>query len=631
MSKFNLGKSKAFGNGQNIQKGNIGADFWGKGLFKYDGSLMDKQNLLKSVSNFVRILTGKNVGVRYCEEGKDESYTDGKSVTISGEIQPHCLDSTVGLALHEGSHIVKTDFKVIRNLMDKKNIDKKYHDFTKFIKGLHNWVEDRRIDHWAFNKAPGYKHYYIELYDRYFHNNEMVSQVLIEKAKELSEEKAHHYEFFIINSLHPDVKMTELKGLPEIEAIIDIDNPQRWSNTTETLEDAIKIFDVIMKHIPDEEKEKLNNTNYHPGELTDEQLDELIKAILNGQQKFLDGEPVDGDGNTIKIQVDAQTAQLLDALMKSDTKIEKVNKTENKDRMVDGDWEVVTVNHIDEETIKSGLYSIFNSYQRNGQEELIRQGLNLGTMLGNKLKIRNDERTLRTVKMKTGKIDRRNLHSAGYGSSDIFFNIKEDKYNDIGVHMTVDMSGSMGGDKWNNTLVSLVAIAKACSMIRGIRVQISLRYGGNVTGSNKRGYYDEAIVVNFYDSAFEKITKLSLLKYASPSGSTPEGLCYDALAKKIMKPLINKDTLFINFSDGAPGMGSLSTATGVKQTRDIINKFRMHGMSILSYYINESGYEGHDKENFIEMYGKDAAFIDVKSLIDLARSINAIFLKMGKQ
>ena len=607
MNLFKLGKSKVFGDGKNVLKGNTGADFWGKGLFRYDGSLMDKQNLLKSVSNFVRILTGKNISVRYCEEGKDESYTDGKSVTISGNIQPHCLDSTVGLALHEGSHIVKTDFKVIRNLMDKKNIEKKYHDYTKFIKNLHNWVEDRRIDY-----------------------NTEVTKALTEHAAELSQEKAHHYEFFIINSLHPDVKMTELNGLPEIEAIIDIDNPQRWNNTTDTLQDSLAILDVILKNIPDEEKEKLNDTNYHPGELTDEQLNDLIKKILNGQQKFLDGEPVDGDGKAIKIEVDAKTAQLLDALLKSDTKIEAISKPHvNQDRNDDGEWNVVTVNHIDEDTIKSGLYSIFSSYNRNGQEELIRQGLNLGTMLGRKLKIRNDERTLRTVKLKTGKIDRRNLHSAGYGSSDIFFNVKEDKYNDMGVHLSVDMSGSMSGDKWNNTLISLVAISKACSMIRGIRVQISLRYGGNVTGGRNH-YSDEAIVVNFYDSAFDGVRKLALLRYASPSGSTPEGLCYEALAKKIMKPLLSKDSLFVNFSDGAPGMGCLSTATGVKLTRDVINKFKMHGMSILSYYINESGYEGNDRANFIEMYGKDASFIDVKSLIDLARSINDRFLKMGK-
>ena len=64
----------------------------------------------RAISNFVNIVTGKSdIPVRFA--GRD-SYTDGKSVTISASIKDKDFDSTVGLALHEGSHVLLTDFKI---------------------------------------------------------------------------------------------------------------------------------------------------------------------------------------------------------------------------------------------------------------------------------------------------------------------------------------------------------------------------------------------------------------------------------------------------------------------------------------------------------------------------------------
>ena len=534
---------------------------------------------------------------------------------ISSEIHPDCLDSTVGLALHEASHVAITDFQVIKDLMDKKNIDKKYHSYTKFIKNLHNWVEDRRIDYWAYNKAPGYKIYYKALYERYFFSDK-VAEIIEKEAENLAVETARNYEFFIVNSLHPDVTMTELNGLPEIEKIIDIENnPQKWKNTQDTLEASLKIFDVIIKNIDPEEQLKITNANY---ELSFDELGDLLREILKGQEDFLDGE-------VHKIELDGDTAKILKALMASQTKVEELTDDV-------GEYEVLTVNRVDESTIHANLYSIFRPEMGERQEPLIRRGLALGTALGRKLKLRNDENKLVTLNQRSGKISKRTLHSAGHGNETIFYNSKEEKYNDLAVHISVDMSGSMGGKKWENTLIGLVAIAKATSMINGVRTQISLRFGDNVTkGSRYSWDCNEAVVINFYDSAHESIKKINLLKYVTPSGSTPEGLCFEALAQKIMKPLINKYTLFINFSDGAPWFQGVSTKRAIKITKNFIEKMRATGAHILSYYISEGEYVNQDEiEQFKEMYGKGAEFIDVNSMMELTKTINKKFLQLGK-
>ena len=67
----------------------------------------------KAISNFVRILTSKDIPVRFML--KDESYTDGKSITLTSSITEDNIDSLVGLALHEASHIMSTDFYVIKS------------------------------------------------------------------------------------------------------------------------------------------------------------------------------------------------------------------------------------------------------------------------------------------------------------------------------------------------------------------------------------------------------------------------------------------------------------------------------------------------------------------------------------
>ena len=112
----------------------------------------------RAISNFVSILTGDpSIKVTYTTAG--DSYTDGKTVTISSKMDDKFYDSTVGLALHEGSHIKLSDFEFLRNL--ETNIPKEYfnrgmmkgfskNEILSHIKNLLNYVEDRRIDNYVF-------------------------------------------------------------------------------------------------------------------------------------------------------------------------------------------------------------------------------------------------------------------------------------------------------------------------------------------------------------------------------------------------------------------------------------------------------------------------------------------------
>ena len=153
----------------------------------------------RAIANFVNILTGQDIPVRFSSRG-GENYTDGKTVVISADAKNETFDSDVGLALHEASHILLSDFKVIKRLIGDSNSfdqsnhypilnegfvtkhssEKKLAKFLKdilenegikkqlndkgqikfqrqmllFAKDMWNWVEDRRIDNYVFTNAP---------------------------------------------------------------------------------------------------------------------------------------------------------------------------------------------------------------------------------------------------------------------------------------------------------------------------------------------------------------------------------------------------------------------------------------------------------------------------------------------
>ena len=68
----------------------------------------------RAIANFVQIVTGKNIPVKFSKRG--DSYTDGTSVTITANLKDKDFDPAVGLALHEGSHILLTDFDTLKDL-----------------------------------------------------------------------------------------------------------------------------------------------------------------------------------------------------------------------------------------------------------------------------------------------------------------------------------------------------------------------------------------------------------------------------------------------------------------------------------------------------------------------------------
>ena len=219
----------------------------GKDIFKLHG-------YQKAISNFVRIVTSQNIPVRFST--KDDSYTNGKEITLSGNIQDGNFDVAVGLALHEGSHIKLTDFtsmeRVVDQITDKlvteadtKGVSKA--QLINTVRALLNVVEDRRIDKFIQTEAPGYRGYYDAMYNKYF-NAKIITTAL--QNREWNEESLEHYMNHIINFINAERTLDLLVGLKDVWNIMGLGNIQRLKTTQDSMDVAVEMLEKIISVLP---------------------------------------------------------------------------------------------------------------------------------------------------------------------------------------------------------------------------------------------------------------------------------------------------------------------------------------------------------------------------------------------
>tara|TARA_R110000782_G_scaffold210628_1_gene298649 strand:+ start:65 stop:2044 length:1980 start_codon:yes stop_codon:yes gene_type:complete len=620
----------------------------------------------RAIGNFVNIVTGKNIPVEFQSGG--DSYTDGKSVVIGTKLEGKDFDPAVGLALHEGSHIAFTDFKLLRKFSSNLRLQgldpecnmSMHHE--QIIKDLLNWIEDRRIDFLIYTNAPGYRMYYESMYNKYF-NDKAIDKALRDGRKR--NETIEDYFFHIINFTNPNRDLTQLELLEDIWNLIDLKNISRLESTQDAFVVACDIYKLLKPQLDkqeeaqelqdaiDKQKDFLNGKTDNsedglpeaPG--TDEPdvgdaggVDNAIEGTSQTSDDDDDGGADDGAPELSSRQqkiLDNAIQQQRDFLNGEQKKTGRLTKAQSytvkalhesgtEVVMVDLGRDVVETIVIKKLTknVIEHMPSLFTTYNNNDH---VLKGIRLGKILGKKLQVRNDARTLKSTRLETGKIDRRLISQLGYNNVNVFHKIITDRFKDYFIHISIDASGSMNGDKFYNSITSAVAIAQAASMTTGIRVQISLRGTSNIGKSSNIGPRCTTIVA--YDSKTDKMSKIrSLFQYLDLFGMTPEGVAFKSIEKQIIQDANGCECVFINYSDGFPtSMGTYAT-TPADYTRLVMKQFREQGISILSYFITSSDY--FDLTKFKLMYGNDAEHINPENMLQVARTMNSKFLEKSK-
>jgi hypothetical protein len=642
-------------------------DFDTKSIFDVDVEIKKGKDIIalsahrRAIANFVRICTAKDIPVRFTS-GK-ESYTDGKKVVLSGSLNDKNFDSAVGLALHEASHIMKTDFDSLRQFLADLRSDAYDYDNEDIlnIKSISNYIEDRRIDYYMYKSAPGYMGYYDAMYERYFHSKHIDKAL---KTNQWPEVTYENYMNHMINFTNANRTLDVLPGLREVYNMIDMKNISRLNNTDEVLELAKKVHDFIVSQVPTQDIPSDTDSEGAPGEdgedgesqegsgpgqgtddgtevdtgdaqmtpgddaeagnttgdgsdLSDRQK-KMIENALKKQKDFINNGPR-------KTKLSKKDAGAINSLDTANAKIHEAGKDFNG-----GGWRKsgitkviemdLTQKALDEGLIPNGS-SYKGGYGYGRKEEVVNKGLRLGVMLGRKLKIRNEETSVKNTRRDTGRIDRRLVAELGFGNERVFSNTFKTTFADGFIHISIDASGSMSGDNLDQSITSAVAVAKACSMIEGIDVKITFR---TTTNDWKYGAH-LPFILNAYDSRNDSITKIkTLFPSIGSSGTTPEGLCFEAVMKSIIKDADGKDAYFINYSDGMPMFNNdlieYYNEGACKHTQSQVNTMKKNGIKVLSYFIGRD--DSRTLDAFKMMYGTDSQCIDVENITAVARTIN---------
>jgi hypothetical protein len=618
----------------------------------------------RAIGNFVRIVSGQNVPVKFPSRG--DSYTDGKSVTIGANINEKNFDYVVGLALHEGSHIVHSDFEAFGNVRQMKNIRGFDLDHAKmdFFRGVINYIEDRRIDNIVFKSSPGYKGYYHSLYNKYFNSKKVAKGLGSNMYRELDLDS---YMFRIVNFTNEATDFGALPRLLDIYKLINMKNISRLRSTDDSIQLAKSVCEIVFGIVdsvkqPEEGNSDGNNENTENGENKESEgssdgggsSDGTEVDTGDAQMSPDGGEPTETSGEELSPQQQKQIQNMFDKqkdfldgktqktqLTKKDKKIIDALSNSNTELVEVGDGRIgkvgtVVIPALTKELIESRAFPYFfrsldnNHYEYSSEYgrgsamiNAINEGFRLGAILGKKLKVRGEEKDLIFTRQNTGKINKRLVSELGFGNENVFSQIQKEKFNKANLHLSIDGSGSMSGEKFNKAIKSAVAMCKAADMAGNIHVTVDIRYTHD----------DKPVVLVIYNSKKDKLTHIKTYwKTLRAAGVTPESLCFEAIMKKFLGGVQGEDNYFINYSDGAPWFSTNDNVyycgdRAIEHGRRMVKMMKNNGLKIMSYFISDGYMSDSDRNTFGKMYGNDASFIDCTNMMNVARSMNQKFLQ----
>ncbi len=564
--------------------------------------------------------------------------------------------------------------------------------FIGVVKDLLNYVEDRRIDNFIYKSAPGYRDYYRSMYDKYF-NDPAIDKGM--QSDEFAEETFEAYMFRLINLHSKFSRPNILKRMPEIARVIKLNEISRLRTTEDALKVAIEVYAILIEAINPLTQPQQNGKGQGQGggegenEAGEDDIDVQIDDSDDEGEGDSDGNAdMSGDGNepaedgkgmsgkiTVKVgkngkptdkPADGRLSQRqMDIIRKKiekqkeflrgNIKKSKVSQTESKQlqsieeagaemKVVAQDYygnggsfkgiECVVVKKMTRNLMEQESFPLTSKRYRSGNEDTlydqyskeVAEGVRIGTLLGKKMQVRGESRETIFNRQLVGKMDKRMVSSLGYGNEHVFFTREIDSFKKANLHISVDASGSMGGDKWRKTMINVVAMAKAVDMIPNLNIQISFR-----TTTGELPY-----IVLAYDSRVDKFIKVKqLFGYLAPSGTTPEGLCFEAIMKQMVGSNSDVDSYFLNISDGEPyfhGKGMSYQGSGAaKHTRKMMKSIEGIGIKVMSYYVTDSNYEVDEHSSssakiFKECYGPAASYINVTNVNEVARTMNRLFM-----
>lgn len=515
------------------------------------------------------------------------SGTDGKTVFLSTKMFDDAelsvgekLDTFLGVAVHEGSHLLYTDLTWLKKM-------------TKpIIKQIWNIIEDERIEQLCGEHKPGLanfleksKYYYFDqFYLDYVAPREKEGRLtpfdrilncflhIIRYPKYLKEEEIIEFGHYLL-----EVKKVVLP----------------YPVTTEqAVKTAYKVFDIIKEFYEDIEKERSESegTGESSEELSKKAMDKLMKDGSDASEALdkIAGVPVsiplaDGGGGGIK------KFDLADAVSKDSELLGEVCEG----RVETGSSED---SFFTKEPDNQEVY--MQSVSRVKQYVPAIAKIMKGHCKGYKLIHRS---------MRSGVLDTNKLAEAFQGVPTVYLREGEVRTDKVSVCVLIDESGSMHGDRIRAARDTAILINEAIGQVPNVELFI---YGHS--GDQKRAYSTEVFVYREkgYNPRFS-------LGSCAARWQNRDGIAILETAKRVRKQTKNP-VLFFILSDGAPCAGGYGGSSAMDHVRTCVHQVENMGFSVIQVCINHSYDPGKMFKNFVVMEDMNTLAVELGKAIKKA-------------
>lgn len=601
--------------------------------------LLEIQN---GLSNFVRILTQRSdINVSFPSKGS-VNQPNGKTIMVSPDLEGGKFDIAVGLLLHEASHVLYTDFDVLsRTTEDFKKETNANNDSVYFYRQIFHILEDFYIDSITYKNAPGYRGYYQALYNEYFNSNDIIKAFSSDEYSSIDWES---YMFHLCNIRNPKRNLDALPKLREIFELINLPSIARLTHTSDRLQVARLIYDIINEQVRaprNQPNENEDEGGSGEGSSTASDKKELPATVKTRLRKLHQKQQDFYRGVVKKKQISTRDYNDIEQLSKMESEVRYV-EYENGYFSLPDKLRVLVVKNIGQEAFDEGSsikkFGIYPGRHRIS-EELINEAIANGKQLARKIQLRNEERVIKTTRLDSGKIDRRLIHELGVENTKIFNKLNITTHKPVHIHISIDQSGSMSGSRFDNSILLAATFAAASKFIKNLHVCVSLR------GNHGQTPY----LVYIFDSKKNGINDIKqIFPHCDTQGETPEALAFAAIQDEIKKDALNTECYFINICDGEPNfsyrhknksnakidtryISPITTYSGYSARLHCNHQMRLmekNNVKFLAYFLDNVYSYGLQLENMKECYGDRVVVIkNVNDINLIARSLNQKLLE----
>lgn len=502
--------------------------------------------------------------------GTSGNYTSGKTVCVSTSMfdDPELsvgekLDTFLGVTIHEGCHLLYTDFKEVIKIT------------KKVIHTIFNILEDERIEELCGENKPGLANFLGK--SKYYYFDQYYLDYIVPKEKE---GKLTPFDRLMNCFLHIIRYPKYLKEeeviefghyLLEVKKVV-VPYP---ITTEDTVKAAYRVFDIIKEFYEDAERERAKSEG--TGETESALLEKAMKKFLKDAESAEHAlDKIAGKPMSVSIMEGGRGG-----LRRSDLAGEV-------------DKEGGLLGETCEGTVELGSAKDSFFFKTPDNQSVYMKSLDKVRQyipaISKVMKCHCREYKFVHRSMRSGLLDTNKLADAFQGVPTVYLREGEVKTDKVAVCVLIDESGSMGGERICAARDTAVLINEAIGKVPNVELFI---YGHS--GDMKRSFSTEMYIYREKGYA----PKFSLGSVCARSQNR-DGIAILETAKRVRKQTKNP-VLFFILSDGAPCAGAYGGESAMRHVKECVTKTEHLGFYVIQVCINHSYDPGKMFRNYVIM------------------------------